>query len=411
MPRTLTDIIPPSRRRQFEETPQVSSESFSQTPPPQEPRSQYKPRRRFPYGTAIFALIVVALVAAGLYAFSGAKIEVTATQNAGAVSGTFTATQASGDLPFEVITADKEAMKSVPAESTATVHQAAQGTITIYNSQAKPQALVANTRFESPDGLVFRIHSNVSVPAGTAANPGSVTATAFADTTGVRYNIPATTFTLPGLSGSPQFTQVTAKSAAPMTGGFEGSRPTASQATEDAAHSALQATLTTDMQAAIAAQVPQGYVLIPGSTFTSYIPEPSDADATGAVQVHEKGTVTAVVFPSDAFARAIAHQLTSSYTDQTLTLKDTSKLTLTPAVATAPTASAATFQFSLSGTGSIVWKVDPTKVSGAVAGKTREAATSLLKGFPEIDQAYLTLRPFWRSTFPADPSKITVVVK
>jgi hypothetical protein len=54
--------------------------------------------------------------------------------------------------------------------------------------------------------------------------------------------------------------------------------------------------------------------------------------------------------------------------------------------------------------------VDPTRVAGAVAGKSRAAAKSVLTGFPEVSHATLTLRPFWRGAFPTDPAQITVVV-
>jgi hypothetical protein len=48
------------------------------------------------------------------------------------------------------------------------------------------------------------------------------------------------------------------------------------------------------------------------------------------------------------------------------------------------------------------------KVAAAVAGKTRDSAQVALSGFPEVNKAVLVLRPFWATTFPQDPAKITV---
>jgi hypothetical protein len=89
-------------------------------------------------------------------------------------------------------------------------------------------------------------------------------------------------------------------------------------------------------------------------------------------------------------------------------IKDPSSLKLTPATPGTPTAEQGSFAFNLSGTATIVYDIDKTKIAGAVAGKTRSAAKSILQSFPEIDRAILTVRPFWKSTFPSDPADITV---
>src|SRR5690606_21161621 len=118
-----------------------------------------------PVGTALIALGIVALSAVALFFFSGAEVTVTATENQTTVTGEFIATSPEGDLPFEVLTIEKLATVSVPSEGTETVSQAAQGTIIIDNRQDVPQQLITRTRFETPDGLVFRIRDSVTVPA------------------------------------------------------------------------------------------------------------------------------------------------------------------------------------------------------------------------------------------------------
>jgi len=45
-----------------------------------------------------------------------------------------------------------------------------------------------------------------------------------------------------------------------------------------------------------------------------------------------------------------------------------------------------------------------------VAGKTRNSAETVLSSFPEIERATLILRPFWSTSFPDDPAKVTVTV-
>jgi hypothetical protein len=389
--------------------PSVETPFMPVPPPPPAPAPFAVPRRRFPWGTAIFALIVVILVAGALYAFAGAKIEITPTKNAVTLSGSFTATPQSGDLPFETISVQKIASTTVPAESTATVQQSAQGSIVISNAQKTAQQLITNTRFQAPDGLIFRIHQGVTVPAGSASAPGQLTVTVYADQPGEQYNIAATTFTVPGLKGSAAYEAVTAKSAAAFTGGFSGQRGTVSAATDDATHAKLQATLAASIQSALEGQVPQGYVLVPGAATVTYQAQPDGAAADGSVAVSESADATAVVFPREAFARAVAAQAVSGYAGQPVTLTDVSGLTLAAASSSQPTGQGP-FAFTLSGATTVLWTVDPSKIAGAVSGKTREEARTTLGTFPEVAKAYIVLRPFWASHFPTDPAKIRVTV-
>ncbi len=164
------------------------------------------------------------------------------------------------------------------------------------------------------------------------------------------------------------------------------------------------------MNAALKEKIPAGYVLVPGGTYATYDPQPDQAGTTGQVTLAEKGSITAVIFPSEALARAVAYQVVGTYAGQPVTLASTDALTLTPTNTTPPDGKQ-DFSFKLSGNAVIVWRVDTAKIAGAVAGKTRDSAQVVLSGFPEVDKATLVLRPFWKSAFPADPANIEVTVE
>lgn len=369
-----------------------------------------KPRKRFPVVTAVVALLVVAASIGALFAFADAKVSVTATENKSSVSGEFLATAGTGDLPFEVLTVEKVATASVPSEGTETVNQAAQGSITIENKQDTPQQLIKNTRFQTSDGKIFRIRESVTVPASRNGTPGTLVTTAYADAAGADYNVGPTTFTLPGLSGSATYTLVTARSTEAMKGGFAGPRPSVSEATREQKAATLRAGLATEIETALAAAVPEGYVLIPGSSTVTTEAQPDQAGATGSVEIAEKAIARAVVFPEAALARSIAFQVVGSYSGQPLHLKDAATLSLTP-VGDIPTTGTTEFAFSLTGDTTIVWDVETAKIAAAVAGKSKESAETILAGFPEVARASLVLRPFWATSFPQDPAKIDVTVE
>lgn len=419
MQKNLNDIIPPSRRRAMGGTEDTLSYTSSNptvsSVPPERPAYQ-RPTpvkrtggRKFPIGTAIVALLVVLASVGALFAFSGAEVTVTATENPTSVSGEFIATASDGDLPFEIVTVEKLASASVPSEGTETVNQSAQGTIVIQNKQDVAQQLIKNTRFETPDGLIFRIRESVTVPAAKNGTPGSIETTVYADATGENYNVGPSTFTLPGLKGGATYTQVTATSKDAMKGGFAGPRPNVSAATREKKADELRSKLTPDIEKALADAIPEGYVLVPGASRMTYEAQPDAAATGGNVEISQKATATAVVFPSSALAKAIAYQVVGSYSGQNVTLEKESGLTLVP-VGDLPSVGATEFAFSLSGNATILWNVDPSKISGAVAGKSRTAAETVLSGFPEVERASLVLRPFWKTSFPADPAKIKVQV-
>lgn len=396
--RTLDDIIPPSRRKDTDPT--------SGTPV----RPYPERRPRFPFTTVFIVLCIAAASIGALFYFSSAKVEITPKTASAAVQSTFTATQSTGDLPFEIITADKVATQSVSGSGTRAVNTAASGSIAIYNTQAKTQKLIANTRFATTAGLIFRIHSAVTVPAGTPTKPGSVTATVYADQNGSTYNIPPSAFTLPGLAGTPQASQVYARSTGSMTGGASGTVPVVNAATENAAKNALVTALGPDLEASIKNQIPAGYILLPGAATTTYRElAPAASATTGMVDIKEQGTITAVVFPNTALAKAIAGAVPAlNYRGESLTLATTTNLTFsTPNF---PEPSTSSFSFTLTGTAPLVYSVDVSRIAAAIAGKTRSAAEVELSNYPEVDRAIILLRPFWRQTFPEDPASISVTV-
>lgn len=389
--------------------PSTSRDVPPAAPPAYTPPSRTPSGSRFPYGLGILTLAVVVGAVAVLIVFSKAEARIVpASSPASLSSAAFTATTASGTLPYLTITSQKTATKAVPSESTETVNDSSQGTVTIMNAQGVSQPLITNTRFQTPSGQIFRIHQAVSVPAGTAANPGKVDVTLYADQGGEAYNIAPSSFTLPGLKGSKAYDLVSAKSVAPFTGGFSGTRPSVADATSQKEYAAMETQLASDVNEDITSKVPSGYVLVPGATFTTYAPQPTAAGDKGTVALGVTATAVAVVLPTDALAHAIAAGSIGRFDQvQGLTLSDVSGLKLTSTSGTAP-ADGQDFAFTLSGTAEVQAVVDPLKIAGAVAGKDRASAQSILSQLPEVESDTLILRPFWKETFPNDPSKIKV---
>lgn len=358
--------------------------------------------------TVLGVVLVIVLSIGAMYYFSNAEVTVVPNTVGAAVQSSFTGGQAAEDIPFQVITSQKVASQSVPGSGTKTVSQSASGSITVYNTQSKAQPLITNTRFATASGLIFRIHKAITVPAGTSAKPGSISVTVYADAPGDTYNVAATSFTVPGLAGTPQESMVYARSSSAMTGGASGTIPVVDPTTEATTRTALMNALTPELTASLAAQVPAGYILLAGAATTSFQElTPSTSATAGQVDIKEQGTITAVVFPNPALSKAIATSVAGlNYQGEPLTLATSSTLQLS--AATFPGSGDQTFSFTLSGTASFIYTVDPTRIAAAVAGKSRADAEIVLGNYPEVKQATIVLRPFWKQNFPQDPSAIMV---
>ncbi|MFZ1654716.1 MAG: hypothetical protein WAT84_02715 [Candidatus Moraniibacteriota bacterium] len=101
------------------------------------------------------------------------------------------------------------------------------GTISIINSFSEvSQSLVATTRFELPDGRLYRLVSGVTVPGMKTEDgkpvPGKIDARVVADSAGTKYNISSGTFSIPGFKGGPKFEKITAEVKGTFTGGSDG---------------------------------------------------------------------------------------------------------------------------------------------------------------------------------------------
>ena len=95
------------------------------------------------------------------------------------------------------------------------------GVIEIYNAySAFPQKLVAQTRFETKDGKIFRIQNPIIVPgakmSGTKLIPSSIKTEVIADMVGDNYLIGPSFFTIPGFKETPKYAGFYAKSLESM---------------------------------------------------------------------------------------------------------------------------------------------------------------------------------------------------
>ena len=350
--------------------------------------------------------------------WGGAKVLVTPKSVTAIVDGTFTAekTADAGSLPFEVMTVTRETTRTVPAQGTEDVQVSASGRITVFNDYSTGgQKLIANTRFETPGGLIYRIKDPITVPgrsvSGGASTPGSIEVTVYADKPGEGHNIGLTDFTIPGLKGDPRFSKMYARSNTAMTGGFSGTRPKVLPEDVSTAKAAMQSDLSASLKADAQGQIPEGYLLYPDGEFISFETLPASVtEGSSSAELKERGVLHGILVSKNALAQFVISQThTTSFEGTPAALLSPEGLSFTIVdKGSAKPESDATFRFSLSGPAQIVWGFDEAQFKTDLAGKEKAALQTVLSGYPGIDSATVSLRPFWSGSFPDDAEKITV---
>lgn len=363
----------------------------------------------------VIAVIAVVLLAGILFvAFRGTRVSVIPRSHTIVFDQTvnFTAypaaTAASGTLAYTVKTADFE--DSEPVASSGTVHadEKASGTVTVFNNYStSPVKLIATTRFQSPDGKIFRTPNAVTIPGKTAAGPGQVSITVVADQSGDEYNVAPGRFTVPGLQGTKEYDGVYAVSNAAMTGGFSGDRPNVDPSTLSAAEALVRGRLADKAhEAALAASSSDTFVL-PDLAVVTYadLPPTSDADGT---HIHEKAHVEIPVFAADAFAHAIAESVSADAAGASVRLVAGDNFAAQTGTSTSLGADPVIF--TLTGSAELVWNIDASALATALAGKDRTAFQTIATGFSGVQSATARIEPFWSNTFPTNPKAINIVV-
>lgn len=311
-----------------------------------------------------------------------------------------------GSLSYQTLTVTSSATTSVPASGTQKVSRQASGTIIIANAySAETQRLIANTRFEAPDGKIYRIHDSVVVPGMQGGTPGTVSATVYADSPGESYNRGTTHFTIPGFKGDPRYDKFYAD-AQSISGGFVGDEPAVAQADLDAAKSAMASKLEDAAKATFSSQIPDGFAIIDNTYQYSFSDLRQTPSGSGQAAVSQSLTATVAAVRLSDIAAAAAKKSVENYDGSAVAFANPGDIVLSAAAGSKPIGS---IDFSASGASGVVWQYDKEAVKTALVGKNKSNFEEIITSFrPALTGAEVTIRPFWTSSFPSDPAKITV---
>lgn len=417
----MQDVQPPHSNGHSIQDIHRERSAKSNTPPPPPPGRSPNSFRSGKSRIALWAGSIIAVFLLFILvsnAFSGTRLVVTPKSENITVSGTMSAVkqaQSTDDLQYEIMTVTKEARRGVPASGEEEVSEKASGQITIFNEYSEEsQKLIATTRFESPEGHIYRIDEGVTVPGYSERDgqiiPGSITATVFADKPGEEYNTGLVDFTIPGFEGDPQYEKFYARSVTPMEGGYTGIRPTVKEEDKESAIASLEEELKTTLLGEAESQKPDGFVFFKDGSFLSLRELPTEAGEGGSARVGVEAILKAVIFDKVKFANYIAKNALANYDggdveivpieefEFALENKEEININENPQLS-----------FTLNGEGEVIWLYDETTLRSELIGQEKGNVDTVLSQFAGIERADLSLSPFWKRKLPKDADEIVIV--
>ena len=366
----------------------------------------------------VAAISVVVLGVLALFAFRSTTVTVTPRSRpvvfdrAVHFNAYLSASTAIGSLSYTVVANDLEDSAVVPSSGTEHAEDRATGTITVFNEYSPSTVrLIKNTRFATPAGLIFRVPATVVIPGKKGSVPGSVTVTVVADQAGEQYNVgPVDKFTLPGLKTSPDmYTSVYARSTSAFTGGFVGDRPGVAAGALDSARAEIRARLEGKARDGARALNSRAVTVFPDLMRITYESLPPTTEAGGGVRIHEKAHVEIPVLSAEPFAQTVAHGVGENTEGVSFRIEGLDTLVAGQGGAGgAQTLGTDPLDFTLTGNAVLVWNVDPVSLSLALAGRDKDAFQGIITGLPSIQEARARIEPFWKGTFPASTSDISI---
>jgi hypothetical protein len=311
------------------------------------------------------------------------------------------------------------------------------GTLTVSNTTNSPWPLVAKTRFQTDDGIVFRIEKAITVPAAKDGKPGTLNTEVVADpldayqkVIGDRGNIKPSKMFLPGLSSDNQ-SKIYAENKADFTGGKTDVTKLISKEDLEAARKKMVDDLKASAQPELQTMVKErnesqktNLVLLTGTDAIQVsdpvVTIPSNLEGQKLESFEVKGQVvaTGTAYSKDELLEILKTELKlKKNPEKRLTYIDEDSFTYR-----IMENDKAGKKIKITSTikGIEEYEISPEKENGErlirkikehIVSKKIDEAEGYIQNLPEIDKVHIESWPAWAPTLPGLPDNIKVEVK
>ncbi len=317
-------------------------------------------------------------------------------------------------IPGQIFTERRNAALTFKANGKRQVTKKASGRMTIYNGySSSKQILVAATRFESPDGNIFRLTQTVTVPGAKIEDgkiiPSSIEVSVVADKAGTDGNVgPVAQWTIPGLKGGPRFNSFYGESKGAMSGGFVGEQSYPADDDIKKSKATLAATLEDGIKAALLAKIPQDFKTVEGGAQFALIKQTvnTDVDSQGLFTIYGDAEISVVAFrESDVLSVAQVKMLDG---DNENFLEKTHSLVYGIAK---PDFGSGKMTLPVDFKAELVRQVAVADIRAKALSKSERDLKALLLAQTGLQSAQVSFWPFWVRSVPSRSDKVNITVE
>ncbi len=319
--------------------------------------------------------------------------------------------------PGQIFVVRDSFTKRVPATGKKYVSIKATANLTVYNGySSQPQSIVANTRFVTPAGIIFRTASPLIIPGAKIENgkiiPSTISVPVVADKPGAEANLGQTAkLTIPGFLKTPKYDGFYGELKEGASGGFVGETSVPTEKDVVAAKEQGIKTVTEQLQQKIAGSVPAEFKVLPGATKVTVLKQvvESVSASDGTVGVVTEAQLSILAFRESDLRLLLTQRLKNAIGKDFKVDSDTLVYgTLNPktiALGSGRMSVPIKYDVSLS---RIVSAVD---IAQKLAGQPDTQLNALVFAIEGISGGKVTLKPFYVHTVPSDLDKIAVIIQ
>lgn len=314
-------------------------------------------------------------------------------------------------IPGQLFNIEKNASQTFQSTGQREVAQKSKGTITVYNNYGSaPQTLIATTRFETLEGLIFRTLKTIIVPGTQVENgkiiPGSINVEIIADKPGPLYNIAPTKFTIPAFKEKgdmDRYGKFYGQATEATKGGVSGMAKVVTEADFANAIGTLTASVKDAVAETLKTQTP-GLKIINASAVTIKNPEASARidEATDSFTMTINGSIKTLGFKPEDLNTVIKQYAEKNNKDLFVLPEKLDvifdKISFTD--------SNSTLDFVATVDGNAYAKINTQKILSDIIGKNKTQIRDYFKNIKEINTTRVNFYPFWVNKIPKNKENI-----
>jgi hypothetical protein len=310
-------------------------------------------------------------------------------------------------IPVEVFKNQQNLTKLFKASGEKQVSEKARGEIIIYNAySSEPQTLVATTRFEAPNGLIYRLTDKVIIPGAQIKDnkiiPSSIIAIVEADKPGAEYNSDSIKkLTIPGFKGSPKYDGFYGELKSGIKGGFIGKKLIPTNDDVLKAQEEIKQSLKSISESSLLLKKPDDFKFI--SDFKTNILKISvntTTDENGNFAVFGEAETKVFGIREKDIYNFLLQFLNQP--DKKINDLKVEYLNLNPDF------EKGILTFNLKARGNAVYDFNVSDFKNSILGKSIKDVENIIKNLKELESAKILISPRWVGVLPQKVSKINI---